>query len=479
MTLINSTIGKNGTANREDSLSDKSKTKYYNKPHSANNNKVDSVYGANRTNDTIGPRGTPSTPSITTYSTGSNITRASTLKSTRRFITPQYQNTQTYCSQGDVRKRRQYLNSTIETQTKRKEYKKKNYDRTTSTAQTNQWFGDKMVRHKGWETGEYSDTIRICTINVNGIAQDLDWIEWDTTLRSMYSQQIDILGVTEPNINFKNMHVKSKLYDIAKSFERNTQFSTSCSNQLRTVKKKQGGTMTILSGRWAGRKHSTKSDSLGRWSSMTLVGKKGRKVTVITAYRVCQQKGGDGCTVYHQQQLDFEQSGKRMTNLRKQFCLDMVQFVRSLHQQHQIVILMGDFNEDFNQSGNEINTMIKDCGLVNVYTKVHGDQAKQPNTYDRGTKCLDTIAITDSAQIPKHSIKRAGFMPFYHEFCSDHRAVYCDLDTKILFGKIRIDSINTSTRPFTTNNIKQCNKFKETVRKLYRKSKIFQNVKIL
>jgi hypothetical protein len=246
----------------------------------------------------------------------------------------------------------------------------------------------------------------------------------------MYSQQIDILGITEPNINFKNMYVKSKLYDIAKSFERNTQFSTSCSNQLHLVKKKQGGTMTILSGRWAGRKQGTKSDPLGRWSSMTLVGKKERKVTVITAYHVCQQKGGNGCTVYHQQQLDFEQRGKRMVNLQKQFCLDMVQYVRSLHEQCQIVILMGDFNKDFNQRGNQINTMLKDCGLVNVYTKAHDDKVKQPNTYDRGTKYLDTIAITDSAQIPKHSIKSAGFMPFYHEFCSDHRAVYCNLDTR-------------------------------------------------
>jgi hypothetical protein len=42
-----------------------------------------------------------------------------------------------------------------------------------------------------------------------------------------------------------------KLYGIAKGFEHNTQFSTSCSNQLQTTTK-QGGTITILSGQWAG-----------------------------------------------------------------------------------------------------------------------------------------------------------------------------------------------------------------------------------
>jgi hypothetical protein len=98
-----------------------------------------------------------------------------------------------------------------------------------------------MTCNNGWETGEYNDTIWTCTININGIAQDIEWIEWGMTLKSMYSQQINILGVTEPNINFKNTHVKSKLYDIAKSFKRNIQFSTSCLNQLCSVKKNKEG----------------------------------------------------------------------------------------------------------------------------------------------------------------------------------------------------------------------------------------------
>jgi hypothetical protein len=52
--------------------------------------------------------------------------------------------------------------------------------------------------------------------------------------------------------------------------------------------------MTILSGRFAGCKKRISADKKGRWSSITLVGKKGRYITLITAYRVCQQKGGIG-----------------------------------------------------------------------------------------------------------------------------------------------------------------------------------------
>jgi hypothetical protein len=112
--------------------------------------------------------------------------------------------------------------------------------------------------------------------------------------------------------------------------------------------------------------------------------KKGRYISIITAYRVCHQKGGVGCAIYHQQQLDFEEEGLRMTNLRKQFCSDIVLTIQSLHQKGHIVILMGDFNEDLNICGNQVNTMLCDCGLVNVFTQVHGHNTPLPATYDRG-----------------------------------------------------------------------------------------------
>jgi hypothetical protein len=95
------------------------------------------------------------------------------------------------------------------------------------------------------------------------------------TLQSMHTLQIDVLGITEPNINFKNKHIVNKIYDTAKAFERNMQISLSCLNQLIKSRKKKGGTMAILSGRWARRKKNHAADSKGRWSSTSLVGRKG------------------------------------------------------------------------------------------------------------------------------------------------------------------------------------------------------------
>jgi hypothetical protein len=90
----------------------------------------------------------------------------------------------------------------------------------------------------------------------------------------MHTLQIDLLGVTEPNINFKNKMVMTKIYEKMKQHDRHMQLSMSCSNQLMSLIKKMGGTMTILDGRWAGRKMNTFSDDKGRWSALTMTGKR-------------------------------------------------------------------------------------------------------------------------------------------------------------------------------------------------------------
>jgi hypothetical protein len=101
----------------------------------------------------------------------------------------------------------------------------------------NDWFGDKMLFHDHWPTGEYTETMHIVAININGIAKQLDWLEWDTTVKTMYTLQIDMLGVTEPNVNFNNNRTLLQFRDIAKKTDKNIQLATSCSNQLNSTEK--------------------------------------------------------------------------------------------------------------------------------------------------------------------------------------------------------------------------------------------------
>jgi hypothetical protein len=133
----------------------------------------------------------------------------------------------------------------------------------------------------------------------------------------------------------------------------------------------------------------------------------------------------------------------------------MTDLVRKLHSTNHIVILLGDFNDDLNVEKGRVNKMLRDSGLRNTINMTNKENTRLPSTYYRGRNCLDMIAISDGQSIPPTIVLRAGYFPYYHHFHTDHRAIYCDLDTDILFGCIKPDLTRQSYRAFTTNNVKK------------------------
>jgi hypothetical protein len=133
-------------------------------------------------------------------------------------------------------------------------------------------------------------SLRIGCVNINGISQDMNFLEWEMIMRNMSLLQMDVFGLTETDINFNNKEVLSKVYDATRAYDQSMQLSYSCSNQLNHTTRKKGGTLTTLAGRWSVRKQSSGNDKYGRWSYITLDGKRDTKVTFITAYRVCPQR---------------------------------------------------------------------------------------------------------------------------------------------------------------------------------------------
>ncbi len=92
--------------------------------------------------------------------------------------------------------------------------------------------------HDGWNTGEYTKTIGVGVVNINGLSYSMKWLEWELLLRDSYSLQIDVLGIVEPDVNFNNTATLYQLKEIAKKKDRSIQLSTSCSNQLNATRKK-------------------------------------------------------------------------------------------------------------------------------------------------------------------------------------------------------------------------------------------------
>jgi hypothetical protein len=132
----------------------------------------------------------------------------------------------------------QEISSTTSTNTNTKYRATEQIDNHLPHPNGSEWFGDKLQLDDGWHTGEYTKSMRICSVNINGISREMKWLEWETLLNDMYQLQIDVLGVGEPNINFNNYSTMLQLKDITKKKDRAIQISHSCSNQLNSTVKK-------------------------------------------------------------------------------------------------------------------------------------------------------------------------------------------------------------------------------------------------
>eukprot|EP00957_Ditylum_brightwellii_P017633 1328425-Ditylum_brightwellii.AAC.1 len=78
---------------------------------------------------------------------------------------------------------------------------------------------------------------------------------------------------------------------------------------------------------------------MGQWSYEVMTGKS-KKVYVVSAYRVAQEKTGDTQTAYTQQNRLMQEKGIEQPNPRKQWCTDMLLQIKEWRKEGEILLLM-------------------------------------------------------------------------------------------------------------------------------------------
>ena len=129
--------------------------------------------------------------------------------------------------------------------------------------------------------------IRFYGLNVHGISPSDNYSEGQQLLEALTLLQVDVFGLQEINLN---LTCPKTAYDVTSIFKSNNvgmKIQLSTSPELFPNRYKPGGTITGINSKLVGRVHSQGSDPVGRWSWITLHGKKAKKITIITAYRVC------------------------------------------------------------------------------------------------------------------------------------------------------------------------------------------------
>jgi hypothetical protein len=172
---------------------------------------------------------------------------------------------------------------------------------------------------------------------------------------------------------------------------------------------------------------------MGRWTGAIYKISTNSRLFVITGYRVCETKisSDKSLSSYAQQYTMMLEKGIEKPNPRKQFCLDMIAFIRSLNiTDKDYLVLAMDANTGNEKGMGDTQEILDRCNLVDLYTEKHEDYQEFP-THENGSKKIDYLLCTRN--LVKH-ITKVGYLHYEEAFESDHRAVFCDISEDILIN---------------------------------------------
>jgi hypothetical protein len=164
---------------------------------------------------------------------------------------------------------------------------------------------------------------------------------------------------------------------------------------------------------------------MGRWTGSTYRLEDNKKLNVISAYCVLDQKvtATNSMSTNSQQHQILRSRGITAVKPRTQFIINFCQqFKSKCDSPNKMTILMIDANECTSDPENQgLQQLMEECGLINIYKHVHDDHEEFP-THINGSK--------GTANILQY-IHKMGYIKFHECFDSDHHGIYCDLSSKL------------------------------------------------
>jgi hypothetical protein len=178
---------------------------------------------------------------------------------------------------------------------------------------------------------------------------------------------------------------------------------------------------------------------MGRWTGQKFCLRDGKTLSVITAYRPCQQSIADASqssiTVLYQQKVLFTKDTKTEEDPRKIFITDIIKFIKDIEeQQDNLCVLMWDANESIDDATDAIKKIMKETRLVDAFAPVSGKPGAIP-TYSRGRKRLDYMLTSQSLV---QYISRVGYLALYESNSSNRRGMFMDISEMILDTKVAL-----------------------------------------
>jgi len=270
-----------------------------------------------------------------------------------------------------------------------------------------------------------ADTFRIFSQNINGLAPRLGSLKMDQICESMKDIQADIVGLQETNVNWQNTSCLRMLNQAVKKGNTASKSATASASMSWDTADQPGGTCIWARDPWAHRTVTTLSDSpLGRWSGITLQG---------------------------------NQEQNNQTEPRAQCLIDLGKLVQTLTQSQHEVILLIDANEhlsDEGQSQTKFEIFLHKHNMTDILSHMH--MSAGPPTHQRGRHRIDFIAMTPALV---QGCRASGILPLASGHDSDHRGLYVDICSKVMFGGSTAKIQTPARRQLTTTNVQALTKY--------------------
>ena len=177
---------------------------------------------------------------------------------------------------------------------------------------------------------------------------------------------------------------------------------------------------------------------------MQLIGRSGKSILIIAAYRVSQTYPGEAgySTAYMQQYRALLKENVSKPKPKHRVLIDLASFISNWRRHHEnsSVIVMMDANADLTDP--HLKTFISDTALHDVI-RHHAPGLMNQSTYVHGRKRIDYILVSEDILLPSTG---AGHTPYGSPLISDHRGVYWDIPSGSLFDSIQTGPINIPQR---------------------------------
>ena len=268
---------------------------------------------------------------------------------------------------------------------------------------------------------------RIMYGNINGInVSNQDKIREITEY--MKTHEVDMIGMSETNTHWNNGNVyKGNLNKIRRELnDKKATLHTSDTLVEWSGKYKPGGTAIIVKSQISSQIIRKSNDNpMGRWSAIT-IGQKKQKITIITAYIVCNtpitlEKNS---TAAYQQwtRISIDDGSQTQKHPRKKAIKELKLYLENEMKQGHDIILMMDLNE-FTHRKNGIVEEIENAYDMSQLS--FNATAQNIVTYKRGKHQIDTMMVSNSLLPFVHN---SNILAFDRVCQSDHSFMYMDIN---------------------------------------------------